>query len=562
MPLSTAADYRIHNLLWACATLVFIAVTSVALGYLGRLVARARGLSAGEQRKVFVGVAFAGPWIVGFFIFVLGPSLVSFYYSFTNYKLGEPITTLSLGNYQTLFNSATTQGRQFAGALFNSLYYALIGVPLQIFAALGMALLLNRDLPLIKGFRTIFYLPVLLAGSAAALLAWRYMLGTNGGFVNIALRKLADSFFVFGWLYRGFIYVMETFSALWAGFTRGDPIGPFKYAIPVVITVLTLIYLSRGDWTDGKRANAWRVAQIFIIIFCFGLVIKLLTDAPITGSWVQPGKVALIGKLFTFQTTLEQPENLDYLRKVYASETLSSLWFYLAGGLTLIGVSSVSTIAVIGDGARAQLRRRLVAGALIIFGILALSTIIDGARYFQAFDAYTAATGKPSYHFTLFRQMATTFPEPNRLPLWMTNELWSKPSLVLITMWSSGAGMLIFLAALKGVPKSFYEAAQVDGASRIQQFFKITLPLISPAMFYNLVIGVIAALQTFDTIYILQNTNTIDSLRSAAYFLFTRTFQQGQIGEGAAVSWILAALILTVTALQFRWSRRWVHYEA
>ncbi len=147
----------------------------------------------------------------------------------------------------------------------------------------------------------------------------------------------------------------------------------------------------------------------------------------------------------------------------------------------------------------------------------------------------------------------------------MDNELWSKPALILITVWSSGAGMLIFLAALKGVPRQLYEAAEVDGASQIQRFFSITLPLISPAMFYNIIIGVIAALQTFDTIYIMVNNAggnlLIGQLQSAAYFLYARTFTQGQIGQGAAISWILAVIILTATVLQFRYSR-WVYYEA
>jgi multiple sugar transport system permease protein len=128
-------------------------------------------------------------------------------------------------------------------------------------------------------------------------------------------------------------------------------------------------------------------------------------------------------------------------------------------------------------------------------------------------------------------------------------------------MWSSGAGMLIFLAALKGVPKQLYEAAEVDGANRWQQFWKITLPMISPALFYNIVIGVIAALQTFESIYILQSDSTQDSLASAAYFLFVRTFRQLEIGQGAAVSWILAAIIVLATIMQFRYSK-WVHYEA
>ncbi|MEO0564591.1 MAG: sugar ABC transporter permease, partial [Chloroflexota bacterium] len=164
-------------------------------------------------------------------------------------------------------------------------------------------------------------------------------------------------------------------------------------------------------------------------------------------------------------------------------------------------------------------------------------------------------------HFTLFRNAAGVFPDVSRVPLWLDSEVWAKPAVILITMWSSGAGMLIFLAALKGVPSTLYEAAEVDGANRVQKFFKITLPMISPAMFYNLVIGMIAALQTFEVIYILQTPQNQDSLASGAYYLYQRTFQQAWIGEGAAMSWILALIIVGMTVMQFRYSN-WVHYEA
>jgi multiple sugar transport system permease protein len=200
----------------------------------------------------------------------------------------------------------------------------------------------------------------------------------------------------------------------------------------------------------------------------------------------------------------------------------------------------------------------LGAGAALC-GLLALGALLDGVHYFRQFDVLAAVSGQPVHHFALFRQVTAGFPDSQRVPLWLSNELWSKPSLVLITMWSSGAGMLIFLAALKGVPRVMYEAAEVDGASPWQRFWRITLPLISPAMFYNVVIGMIAALQTFEAVYIIQNTQTEQSLASAAYFLFVRTFRQLEIGQGAAASWILAVIIVILTVAQFRYSR-WVHY--
>ncbi len=652
-------EYRLSNLGWAAATIIFIFVTSVALGYVAKRIARWRGATPEGQRKAFMGYAFAGPWIVGFIIFVVGPSLISFYYSFTNYKLGNPIQWIGLENYRTLLIGQSTQTRQFAQAMFNSFYYALIGVPLQIGAALGMALLLNREIRGVRIFRTIFYLPVILAGGPALALALRYMLSSNGGFINIALKKIADSFFVFGFLYRLFIQVMEAISGIYSGLTRGDAIGPFKYLLPALIGILVLLTLVRGEWSESKRNWALRAAELLGIFLVYSLAFRGLVAQPIDVSWtyfasvlatgfiilnarrkkitqmrvwqfgalallvvgiiltltqgnfspdtppylialvlgvvpiavsfagtwdrrkfmivggiaallaviilvraipgqLDGGRLGLVFRYLTFQSALEQPDNLDYLKTGYPLQTLSTYWIY---GL----VAALLVVIALLDERYPHARRYLIYGSLAFCILFALGSYLDGRAYFQAFDNITQTTGSSTYHFTLFREAIKEFPGEDRVPLWMSNELWTKPALVLITMWSSGAGMLIFLAALKGVPRSLYEAAEVDGASTIQKFFSITLPMISPAMFYNIVIGVIAALQTFDTIYVIRSSaagNMIeDSLRSAAFFLYTRTFMQLQIGEGAAISWILAAIILTITALQFRYSR-WVYYEA
>ncbi len=257
----------------------------------------------------------------------------------------------------------------------------------------------------------------------------------------------------------------------------------------------------------------------------------------------------------TLGSTIEHRSNLDYLNVGYEKSNISAMWIYGLGAAVVLG-------AALMNNRYERARRYLLAVSLLFFTLFLVCSAKDGANYFKAFEDIAKATGKPNYHFALFRQAVDQFPGKDRVPLWMTSELWTKPSLILITMWSSGAGMLIFLAALKGVPPSLYEAAEVDGANSIQRFFRITLPMISPAMFYNVVIGMIAALQTFDTVYIMRTTNTEDSLASAAFYLFNRTFRQLAVGEGAAMSWVLVIIILTLTTLQFRYSRSWVHYEA
>lgn len=653
-----ASDARLYNLQWSVYTIIFIVASSVTLGLLARFTARLFRLSASEQRKIFWGFTFAGPWIVGFIIFVLGPALASLYYSFTDYTLGKSIKWAGLDNYRTLLLSEGRQGRMFNTSMLNSFYYALLGVPLQIAAALGMALLLNREIPGIRVFRMIFYMPVILAGGPAILLAWRYMLASNGGFVNEASRQIANIFSGFDYLYRLWIYLMEAFNGFYIGVMRGDALGPLKYTIPAVLAALLLLVLARGEWSESKRVLAWRSAQILGIAVMFRLMSKGLVAQPIDPSWIYGvGIAALVGMLtlnfasgrqraaahvlilgalavvgvfalkhagfalgagetwryliplllvvaplvislvgprtpqtarrlwgaagvlsaillvrlawgqfgdgrlevltryLTLGSTIERPADLDYLQKTYPTWLLSALWFYGAAIAVLLGA------ALLGER-HPRARRRLLRGGLLVFALLAVSSFSDGRRYFQAFLDIAEATGKPNYHFALFHDSLRLFPDRTRVPLWMNSELWSKPSLILITMWSSGTGMLIFLAALKNVPQSLYEAAEVDGANIIQRFFKITLPMISPAMFYNIVIGVIAALQTFETVYILQTPLTRDSLSSAAFLLYARTFQELRIGEGAAMSWILVVIILTLTVLQFRFSRSWVHYEA
>ncbi|MFA5551884.1 MAG: sugar ABC transporter permease [Trueperaceae bacterium] len=541
---------RIHNFYWSLGTVAFIVLGSYLVGRIAQAVAGARGVGVLQRRRVFWGYALASPWLLGFVIFVAGPAVLSLYYWFTDYRLGRSLEWIGLDNYRVLLGGIGAQGRRFMQAMYNSGYYAIVGVPLQIATALGMALLVARPLRGMSFFRLVFYVPVILAGGPAILLAWRYMLASNGGFVNVTLKRFAEALPPFDWLYRSFIFAVEAFNAFFIGVTRADPVGPLMYVLPAMLGLgLCVLMLVAAD-AKARR----QVARTAVEVLGAVLLVLLLVRAVVGGSFVPHlhERLRTFVELVTLRTSLLEPGSGDYLRDGFAQHAASPLWL-----LALI----VALCALIGYGRPgAQLRRWLLGGSALLFGFLTVGSFLDGVRYFQAFDAVAAATGTPQHHFALFRQVSAQFPDANRVPLWLSSELWSKPSLVLITMWSSGAGMLIFLAALKGVPRSMYEAASVDGATSWQRFTLITLPMISPAMFYNVVIGLIAALQTFESVYIIQNTQTEQSLASAAYFLFVRTFRQLEIGQGAAASWILAVLIVLLTVAQFRYSR-WVHYE-
>jgi multiple sugar transport system permease protein len=154
-------------------------------------------------------------------------------------------------------------------------------------------------------------------------------------------------------------------------------------------------------------------------------------------------------------------------------------------------------------------------------------------------------------------------PAANRVPLWVQSPLWSKMSVVLLMIWGCGTMMLIFLAGLKNIPKELLEAAEVDGASTWKRFWKITFPLLTPYIFYNLVVGVINSLQIFEPIYVLYRDNQplVPSAISMVYYLWQTSFRHFEIGYGSAISWIILVIILIVTLIQFRLQNRWVTYE-
>lgn len=155
------------------------------------------------------------------------------------------------------------------------------------------------------------------------------------------------------------------------------------------------------------------------------------------------------------------------------------------------------------------------------------------------------------------------FPAANRVPMWVQSPLWTKMSVILLMVWGCGAMMLIFLAGLNNIPKELREAAEVDGANGWKRFWKISFPLLTPYIFYNLVVGLINALQIFEPIFVLYRDNQplVPSAISMVYYLWQASFRHFEIGYGSAISWLILILILVITAIQFRLQKRWVTYD-
>ncbi len=146
-------------------------------------------------------------------------------------------------------------------------------------------------------------------------------------------------------------------------------------------------------------------------------------------------------------------------------------------------------------------------------------------------------------------------------PGWITDPRWSKPSLIIMSLWAIGGAILIYLASLQDVPQSLYESADLDGANRVQKTIYITIPMITPSIFFNFIMGLIAAFQYFTQAYIMTDGGPADSTLFYSLYLYNNAFGYFKMGYASAMAWILFLIILACTLLVFKSSARWVYYE-
>ena len=147
-------------------------------------------------------------------------------------------------------------------------------------------------------------------------------------------------------------------------------------------------------------------------------------------------------------------------------------------------------------------------------------------------------------------------------PDWLNSSFWAKPAVVLLTLWKNvGFTMVIYLAGLQAVPQSLYDAAKVDGASGLQRFRYITMPMVSPTTFFLLVIQMIGAFQLFAEPFVMTGGGPAQATLSIVMYIYQNAFEFGRMGKATAIAWILFAIIFVFTLIQTRLQRRWVHYE-
>jgi multiple sugar transport system permease protein len=145
--------------------------------------------------------------------------------------------------------------------------------------------------------------------------------------------------------------------------------------------------------------------------------------------------------------------------------------------------------------------------------------------------------------------------------LWLQDPRWAMPALITMSLWGIGGAMLIYLAGLQGVPQQLYEAAELDGANIWHRFRHVTVPMMSSVIFFNLVLGLIAALQTFTQGYIITNGGPQNSTLFYALYLYRQAFTNFKMGYAAALAWVLFVIVLVLSVFVFRTLGRQVYYE-
>lgn len=147
-------------------------------------------------------------------------------------------------------------------------------------------------------------------------------------------------------------------------------------------------------------------------------------------------------------------------------------------------------------------------------------------------------------------------------PLWAQSEAWAKPALIVVSLYSiGGATMVVFLAGLQNIPEALYEAASLDGAGPWRKFVNVTLPMLSPIILFNLVVGIIGSFQVFTQAYIMTRGGPANATMFYVLYLYNVAFWYGRMGYGSALAWILFIIVLVFTLIQLKVSNRWVYYE-
>lgn len=146
-------------------------------------------------------------------------------------------------------------------------------------------------------------------------------------------------------------------------------------------------------------------------------------------------------------------------------------------------------------------------------------------------------------------------------PRWLYSEQWAVPGFIMMGLWGAGGAMLLYLAGLQGIPTQLYEAAEIDGANALRKFWNITIPMLTPTIFFNMLMSIIGSFQVFTQVYIMTDGGPNNATLTMVLYLYRRGFINLRFGYASAIAWVLFFIILFFTMLVVRSSAAWVYYE-
>jgi multiple sugar transport system permease protein len=297
-------------------------------------------------------------------------------------------------------------------------------------------------------------------------------------------------------------------------------------------------------WASGFRERDTWWAYTFLLPWLFGFVV--FTAGPMVASAVLS---------FTDYSVIQTTHNVGLANyRSIASDPyvvtslknslyMTALWVPSEMGLALLLASMLARISRLGGFFRT-----------VFYLPVMTPTVANGSMYLLHFNG--------SYGL-VDRALALVGVTG---PAWQTDPTWIKPGIVVMLVWQVGNSTVLYLAAIKGVPQQLYEAASMDGASKVRQFFNITLPMISPALFFVLIIDTLAALNQFTTAYTAffnsgNNSQTNSAALFYAIYLFQQAFRYFNMGFASAMAWVLFGISLAITAINILGTRRFVFYQ-
>lgn len=281
---------------------------------------------------------------------------------------------------------------------------------------------------------------------------------------------------------------------------------------------------------------------VFILPFIIGLVV--FTAIPFFTS---------LYLAFTDYNVLSAPKwvGLDNFKKMFFEDELFWTSFKVTFKFALIQVPIKLTVA------------------LLVALVLARSTKLTG--FYRAAFYIPSLMGGSVAIALLWKQLFSPKGVINQIlgffglpsdTAWLGNPKTALGTLIALGVWQFGSSMLIFLAAIKNIPQSYHEAAIVDGAGPVRRFFSITLPMLTPIIFFNLINQIIGAFQAFNSSYLITQGKPLNTTLYYGVHLYNKAFNQFEMGYGCAMAWFMLLVIALFTALIFRSSSAWVYYES